>query len=154
MRKACYHTSRIKAKWQNDLTHQVSERSIHKELRYDCEINYSYTKSSHWLPLGLQWQNHVTTGQKSKQNGPTVWLVEFQVDPSTNRVSKVNLILLNLIFRYHFDEIDLGHPVCAWINLKLNKSNGWAILLWFLPCGNMVLSISSKWWQKLRFKSL
>ena len=38
VRKACYHTSRIKAKWQNKMTHQVSGRSIHQELRYDCEI--------------------------------------------------------------------------------------------------------------------
>ena len=71
-----------------------------------CPRQFGSFEPYFWLPLWHPWQNHITTGQKSKQNGPTVWLIECQVDPSTYRMSQGYLILLNLIFGYHFDDIE------------------------------------------------
>ena len=101
--KPCYHRAKIKAKWPNCLTHGVSGWSKHIQ---GVPGQFDTFKPHFWLPFWWNWQNHVTTGRKSKQNCPTVLLVKFQVDLSTYRVSQNNWLLLNLIFGYHFDKID------------------------------------------------
>ena len=91
------------AKWSNRLTRWVSGWSKHIQ---GVPGQLDTFKPHFWIPFSWNWQNHVTTGHKSKQNCPIVSLVEFQVDPSPYRVSNNNWLLLNLIFGYLFDIID------------------------------------------------